>query len=69
MLKFRLHPFDMAWFEVVLCGLPIILEAVIGLVTAFDIEEDILVSLAQIVGLADRWAIWIVVIALFPLRR
>lgn len=59
----------MAWFEVVLCGLPIILEAVIGLVTAFDIEEDILVSLAQIVGLADRWAIWIVVIALFPLRR
>ena len=29
-------PFDMAWIAIVLCGVPIILEAVIGLVTALD---------------------------------
>ena len=26
-------PFDMSWIAIVLCGLPIILEAIIGLVT------------------------------------
>lgn len=114
-------PFDIAWVAIVLCGVPIILEAIIGLVTAFDIKADVLVSLAliasvcigetfaagevafimqlgglleeltvakarvgedsslqrmirlvqsadagkaKIVGLADRWATWIVVIAL-----
>ena len=39
-------PFDMAWVAIILCGVPIILEAVIGLVTAFDIKADVLVSLA-----------------------
>ena len=43
LLKFQPFPFDMAWFAIVLCGLPIILEAVIGLVTAFDIKADVLV--------------------------
>ena len=41
-------PFDMAWVAIILCGLPIIMEAVIGLVTAFDIKADVLVSLALI---------------------
>ncbi|MDO5422139.1 MAG: cation-translocating P-type ATPase [Eubacteriales bacterium] len=41
-------PFDTAWAAIVLCGVPIILEAVIGLVTAFDIKADVLVSLALI---------------------
>jgi heavy metal translocating P-type ATPase len=41
-------PFDGAWVAIVLCGIPIILEAVIGLVTAFDIKADVLVSLALI---------------------
>ncbi len=41
-------PFDPAWIAIVLCGLPIILEAIIGLVTAFDIKADVLVSLALI---------------------
>ena len=41
-------PFDIAWIAIILCGLPIILEAVIGLVTAFDIKADVLVSLALI---------------------
>lgn len=46
--KVEVLPFDMAWFAIVLCGLPIILEAVIGLVTAFDIKADVLVSIALI---------------------
>lgn len=33
---------------IVLCGLPIILEAIIGLVTEFDIKADVLVSIAII---------------------
>lgn len=41
-------PFDAAWVAIVLCGVPIILEAMIGLVTAFDIKADVLVSLALI---------------------
>ena len=45
-------PFDMAWIAIVLCGVPIILEAVIGLVTAFDIKADVLVSLALIASVA-----------------
>lgn len=41
-------PFDAAWIAIILCGLPIILEALVGLVTAFDIKADVLVSLALI---------------------
>ena len=41
-------PFDAAWVAIILCGIPIILEAVIGLVTSFDIKADVLVSLALI---------------------
>lgn len=41
-------PFDPAWVAILLCGAPIIMEAVIGLVTAFDIKADVLVSLALI---------------------
>ena len=48
LLKFQPLPFDMAWIAIVLCGLPIVLEAVIGLITAFDIKADVLVSLALI---------------------
>lgn len=41
-------PFDAAWIAIILCGVPIILEAIIGLITAFDIKADVLVSLALI---------------------
>lgn len=41
-------PFDMAWFAIIMCGIPIIMEAVIGLVTAFDIKADVLVSIALV---------------------
>ena len=51
LLKFEPFPFDMAWIAIILCGLPIILEAIIGLVTAFDIKADVLVSLALIASI------------------
>ncbi|MGN0801571.1 MAG: heavy metal translocating P-type ATPase [Candidatus Faecivicinus sp.] len=41
-------PLDAAWIAIVLCGVPILLEAFIGLVTAFDIKADVLVSLALV---------------------
>lgn len=44
-------PFDIAWVAIILCGVPIILEAVIGLVTAFDVKADVLVSLALIASI------------------
>ena len=52
LLGVQLFPFDMAWVAIVLCGIPIILEAVIGLVNAFDIKADVLVSLALIASVA-----------------
>ena len=39
-------PFDPAWVAIILCGIPIIMEAFIGLVTEFDIKADVLVSIA-----------------------
>ena len=41
-------PFDAAWVAIVLCGIPILLEAIVGLVTAFDIKADVLVSIALV---------------------
>ncbi len=45
---FSPFPFDMAWIAILLCGIPIILEAVIALVTELDIKADMLVSIALI---------------------
>lgn len=44
-------PFDAAWIAILLCGVPILLEAVIGLATAFDIKADVLVSIALIASI------------------
>ena len=52
LLDVRPFPFDMAWIAIILCGIPIILEAIIGLVTSFDIKADVLVSLALIASVA-----------------
>ena len=41
-------PFNVAWVAIILCGLPIIMEAIIGLITEFDIKADVLVSIALI---------------------
>lgn len=43
--------FEPAWIAVIFCGIPIILEALIGLITAFDIKADVLVSIALIASL------------------
>ncbi len=45
-------PFDFAWVAIILCGVPILLEAIIGVVTRFDIRADVLVSLALIASVA-----------------
>lgn len=47
-LNFIVLPFNIAWVAILLCGIPIILEAVIGLVTRFDIKADVLVALALV---------------------
>ena len=44
-------PFNLAWIAVILCGIPIISEAIIGLTTEFDIKADVLVSLALIASI------------------
>lgn len=40
--------FNLSWVAIILCGLPIIKEAAIGLYEEFDIKADVLVSLALI---------------------
>lgn len=44
-------PFNAAWIAIVLCGVPIVIEAAIGMVTAFDVKADLLVSLALIASI------------------
>ena len=39
---------DAAWVAIVLCGIPILKDAAVGLYTRFDIKADLLVSLALI---------------------
>lgn len=46
MLAADRFPVDPAWVAIVLCGVPIVKNAVIGLVTAFDIKADVLVATA-----------------------
>lgn len=44
-------PFDIAWVSIILCGVPIVLEAIIGLFARFDIKADVLVSIALIASI------------------
>ncbi len=44
-------PLDAAWVAILLCGIPIIKGAVIGLVTEFDVRADVLVSIALIASI------------------
>lgn len=41
-------PCDAAWIAIVLCGVPIIKGAIVGLATEFDIKADVLVSIALV---------------------
>ena len=42
---------DIAWVAVILCGTPILKDAIIGLITRFDIRAGVLVSLALIASI------------------
>ena len=44
-------PFSIAWIAIILCGIPIIMEAIIGVITEFDMKADVLVSLALIAAI------------------
>ena len=41
----------LAWIAVILCGIPIFKECIVGLVTEFDIKADLLVSIAIIASI------------------
>lgn len=44
-------PVDPVWVAILLCGIPIVKGAVVGLVTEFDIKADVLVSIALIASI------------------
>lgn len=44
-------PVDAAWLAILLCGIPIVKGAVVGLVTEFDVKADVLVSIALIASM------------------
>ena len=44
-------PVNPAWVAIVLCGIPILIEAVEGVFTRFDIKADVLVSIALIAAI------------------
>ncbi len=44
----KIYVIDVAWIAIVLCGIPIIIDAVKGLIASFDIKADVLVSIALI---------------------
>ena len=50
-LGFLHLPFDIAWVTIILCGIPILADALIGLTTRFDIKADVLVAIALIASL------------------
>ena len=45
-------PIDPVWGAVLLCGIPIVKGAIVGLITEFDIKADVLVSIALIASIA-----------------
>ncbi|WP_409199781.1 heavy metal translocating P-type ATPase [Methanobrevibacter sp. DSM 116169] len=42
---------DLAWISIILCGLPIIIDAIIALINEHDIKADLLVSMALIASI------------------
>ena len=44
-------PVDPAWIAIILCGVPIVCEALIGLIDSFDITADVLVATALIASI------------------
>lgn len=46
--RMKLFNLDLAWIAIIFCGIPIIKEAIEGLITEFDIKADVLVSMALV---------------------
>lgn len=44
-------PVDAAWIAIILCGIPIVKGAIVGLITKFDIKADVLVSIALVASI------------------
>lgn len=51
-LHIKILGIDISWISIILCGIPIILEALTGLITEWDIKADVLVSLALIASVS-----------------
>lgn len=49
--QIKIGIFDFAWIAIILCGLPIIINAIKGLITKFDIKAGVLVSIALIASI------------------
>lgn len=47
----NLIPFDLSWIAIILCGIPIVLGAIRGLLYDHDIKADVLVSIALIASI------------------
>ena len=47
-MDIKIFNLNLAWMAIVFCGIPIIKDAIEGLVTEFDIKADLLVSMALI---------------------
>lgn len=45
-------PFDIAWATIVLCGIPILIGALAGLIRDHDVKADVLVSIALVASVA-----------------
>ncbi|KZX15559.1 putative copper-importing P-type ATPase A [Methanobrevibacter cuticularis] len=50
-VNITLYGVNFAWIAIILCGIPIIKDAVVGLVTEFDIKADVLVAMALIASI------------------
>lgn len=51
LLHISIFQIDSAWLAIILCGIPIIKGAIVGLVKEFDIKADILVSIALVASI------------------
>lgn len=50
-LQIKIGIFDFAWIAVILCGFPIIISAIKGLISNFDIKAGVLVSITLIAAI------------------
>lgn len=44
----NIHPVDIAWIAIILCGVPILVGAIKGVILEHDIKADVLVAMALV---------------------